>query len=288
MRLSEAITIYLAIGAPFSVSYVIHTRSEHRGVSRLLRTIAAGLFWPLVAVRILVTSDAHSASVAIEDCDLRGYDEKIREAKHRLFAAAHSVCDLTGEFTGNMREELDRARHVLRQNVNTFVGLASVVDKTDSNGTPNEAAKELFRVAGRTGSDLLLGTRCAHRRNVTRIRAHYAKARILFLHAIADVRESLEYIHNQTIANEIEERRLRLAAVELYTSAFDLLTLLGDSDAAMRIAEVLNRELSRLRRLEIMKPGALSAPEIGGDPCMPLTSRPSHAALPSEPTLARG
>jgi hypothetical protein len=288
MRLSEAITIYLATGAPFSVRYFLHAQAAERRVLKVLKAVAAGLSWPLVVWRILVGRFAQSSSAAIADSVSKNHEEKIQGAKRRLLAAIHALSELTADASGTVHEDLERTAYVLRENVETYVGLAPAVNEAAVDGSPKEHAKELFRIAGRKGDDLLLATRCAHRRNVARIVEHYTRARILLVHAIADLREAVERMRPQIVANGIAERRLSVAAVELYKHAFDLLSLMGDDEAAMRIAELLNRELSRLRRLEIMETRTVLTQDQGEELCKAHTSRPPHAPLSSESTLAQG
>ena len=286
MRLSETITIYLATGAPFGVSYFLHAQVGEGRVLKILKAVSAILFWPLAALRILVTRHSQTASAAIADNVSRNHEEKIHNAKRRLLAASHAVSELTANAGGTMHEDLERAVFILRENLETYVGLAPSVDEAAFEGSPQEHAKELFRIAGRKGDDLLLATRCAHRRNVARIVEHYARSRILLVHAIADVREAVERMRHQIVANGIAERSLCMVSMELYKCTFDLFSLMGDEEAAMRIAELLNRELSRLRRLDIMETRKVLTQEKGDEPCKAHTSRPPRAPLPRESTLA--
>lgn len=288
MRLSEAITIYLAIGAPFGVRYFFHAQAGEHGFRKMWKAAAAGFSWPLVVWRILVAHFAQSSSEEIADSVSKNHDERVHDAKRRFLASIHALSDLTADASGPVHEDLERAAFILLENVDTYVGLAPAINDVAVDDSPKEHARELFRIAGRKGDDLLLAAQCAHRRNASRMIEHYTRARNLLVHSIADLREAVERVRPQIDANGVSEQRLGMAAVELYKNAFDLLSLMEDDENAMRIAELLNRELSRLRRLEIMETRSVLTQDIGEELCRAHTSRPSHAPLSSESTLAQG
>ena len=288
MRLSETITIYLAIAAPFGVRYFLHAHSSERRVLKMLKAVAAGLSWPLVVSRSLFTSFAPSTSAAMADDLLQDHEEEIHNAKQRLLAAILALSELTASARGSVHEDLERTTYLLREDLETYIGLAPSVNEATMDSSPAEHAKEFFRIAGRKGDDLLLAARCAHHRNAARIVEHYSRARIRLVHSIADLREAVERMRPQIVASNFSERTLRMASVELYKNAFDLLSLMGDEEAAMGIAELLNRELSRLRRLEIMETRSGLTQDKGEEPCKAHTSRLPSAPLSSESTLARG
>jgi hypothetical protein len=288
MRLIETITIYLAAGAPFSVSSLLHApQNERRGIN-VLKAVTAGLLWPLAVLKLLVSRDREPASVAPTDISSIALDEKIDGAKRGLVAAIHKLSELAATVRGPAHVDLARAICVLRENVETYVGLSPAVCMSDVAGPSSEQASELFRVAGRKGDDLQLATRCARRRNLARIVEHYTRARFVLIHAIADVREALDRLRPAMVATGVSEQQLRNTARELYRNAFDLFSLMGDDEAAMRVAELLNRELSRLRRLEMMESRNESLRDTGEEPCKAHTSRQPRARLSDQSTLARG
>ena len=288
MRLSETITIYLAAGAPFAVSYFLHARTHRGRAQLLLRAFAAGLLWPLAALRIFFARHPQNAAADLVEIAEQLHEEKIDEAKRNLLSALHAVSEMANGAFGGACEKLERAACVLRDSVERYVGLAHAAGEADADAQPNASEFELFRIAGRRGEDLRLAGRCVHRRNVARLVEHQARARTELLHALAEIREAAESERPQLFANASAARRLSLVTLKLYGHAVELLSLLEDTDAAMRAAQLLNQECARLRRLQ--PAGADAAPEhqTGEDLCTAHTSRPSLAPLSNRTTLAQG
>jgi hypothetical protein len=288
MRLSETITIYLAAGAPFAVSYFLQARASPGRAQLLLRAIAAGLLWPLAALKIFFAHEAQSASAGAAEIVPPLHEEKIDEAKRNLLAALHAVSELANGAFGGSCEKLERAACVLRDSVERYVGLAHATEEADADAPPNERELELFRIAGRRGDELRLAGRCVHRRNVARLIEHHARARTELLHALADIREAAESARPQVFANASASRRLSLATLKLYGHAVELLSLLEDADAAMRAAQLLNQECARLRRLQPAVAGDASEHQTGEELCTAHTSRPPLAPFSNGTPLAQG
>lgn len=282
------ITIFLAIGAPFGVRYFLHPQAGEQYGLRVLKSITQGLSWPLFVWRILIPRIAGSSTVANDDDIVSNHEKSIHEKERGLLASIHALRELTTNAFGFDDRDLICATLVLRQQVETFVGLSLAANKAAADGYSNEYARDLFSIAGREGDDLLLATRCANRRNSTRITEHCKRARNLLIHSVADLHEALDRLLPRIVANESSERRLRLAAVELSKNTFDLLMLMKDEDAAMKIADLLNRQLSRLRRLEITSTRVELSKETGEVKCNARTSRLSQPPLSSESKFIQG
>ncbi|HEY0547590.1 MAG TPA: hypothetical protein VGC91_19575 [Pyrinomonadaceae bacterium] len=281
--MSETITIYLAAGAPFAVSYFLHARTGADRAHLMLKTIAAGLLWPLAALRILL---ARPTSKPAAESGSHRREEKIEEAKRRLLAALHAVSEMAAPVVAC--EKLERAACVLRDSVERYVGLAHAAEESEMDAEPNESELELFRLAGRKGDDLSLAGRCAHRRNVARLREHRTRARTDFLHALADLGEAAA-VERPQAANAAEAgRRMSLAVLKLYGYTVELFSLLEDADAAMRAAQLLNQECARLRRLQPSEARDASEQQTGEELCAAHTSRPPLAPLSNRTTLAQG
>jgi hypothetical protein len=288
MRLIETITIYLAAGAPFAVSYLLHASGSERRAIKLSRALAAGLLWPVAFIKLLIGTKAPRPSKAPANSSSIELEQKIDGAKRGLLAAIHKLSELAADVRGPGQDDLARVTCVLRENVETYVGLSPAICLSDDVVPSSDQASELYRVAGRKGDDLMLATRCARRRNLARIAEHYTRARFVLIHAIADVREALDRMRPSMVATGVTEQELRITAGELYRNAFDLFSLIGDEEAAMRVAELLNRELSRLRRMEVMESRNVSKKDTGEEQCRAHTSRPRPAHLSDQSTLARG
>ncbi|MBV9211780.1 MAG: hypothetical protein JOZ52_14160 [Acidobacteria bacterium] len=282
--MSETITIYLAAGAPFAVSYFLHARANTRRPRLWLKTFAAGLLWPLAALRLLLARPAFKVE---PETDSRGREEKINESKRRLLAALHAVSELAACAHASACENLERAACVLRDGAERYVGLAHAAEAAEMDAEPSERELALFRLAGRTGDDLLLAGRCAHRRNVARLREHSSRARNDFLHALAEIGEAAAGLVEQA-ANDESANRLALAVLKLDGHAVELFSMLEDAEAAMLAAQLLNRECARLRRSQPREAQDALEPQTGEELCTAHTSRPSLAPLSNRTTLAQG
>ncbi len=291
MLLSETITIYLAVAAPFAVSCFLRLRNSRRRPQLLLKSVAAGLLWPLAALRFLLTHARHQTARATQRSESISNRQEIQieEAKRSFLHALYEVRERAQDKPDSENEKLERAAYVLRDSVEKYVGLADAVKDDAIDDEPDARELELFRIAGRKGEDLLLAGRCAHRHNVKRVREHHRRARTELLHALAEVGEAASFVRPAAAANAASARRLSIATLRLYGRAVDLLSLLEDEDAALKVARLLDQECARLRRLqtdEAGEAGKASKLEIGEDEsCAAHTSRPSLAPLSGERTL---
>lgn len=259
MRLSETITIYLAVGAPFGVNYF---QREHEGQNQnrarsLLKATGACLLWPLIAAAVFLSrrsSDAPTASSSLEEAGAidEHTSQRILAARQQLFDALNGVRELA-EKTVSKNEELEQSLRGVREGVEKYAGLTLALAEMSLDDSPASREMELCRIAGREGDDLLLAGRCIHRRNVTRLSAHQARSRIELLHALAAVREiGGGAPHTGALPDATAARQLSLAVLRFYGQAINLFTLLEDESAAVSAARLLDAECARLRVLEAM------------------------------------
>ena len=144
---------------------------------------------------------------------------------------------------------MELAFRTVRETVEKYVELTTLAAEANPDAPPSEREMELYRVAGRSGDDLLLAGQCIRRRNAARLVIHQARARMELLHALAEIRE---IIGTTALTETLAARRLSVALLRVYGNAFDLLSLLEDESAAMSIARLLNSECARLRHLEAL------------------------------------
>jgi hypothetical protein len=267
MRLSETITIYLAVGAPFGVNYFLREKGGPDGsVARrsLLKATGVGLLWPLVAFAAFLSRQSTAAPLSSTGEKESAIDERlsrrIAAAKQGLLAALDRVRELAQGTTGQP-EELEHSTRLAREAIEKYVGLTLSVAEVGPDDPPASHELELCRIAGRTGDDLLLAGRCIHRRNVARLIAHQSRSRTELLHAMASVREVCMDAHAAWPHTQAAIMRpLGVAVIEFYAQAVNLLTLLEDESAARSAARLLDAECGRLRRLEttVTNPDPLS------------------------------
>lgn len=253
MKLSEAITIYLAAGASFGV---YNFQREQNPVSRFhnwLKAARAVLLWPLAAAKLLRPRRRPNKSRPAGTINGRAsarFVERINQANRELLASLYRLVELLGVSSGGEREKMERASRRVREIAEKYVELTMAAAESNVDAPPTERELEIFRVAGRKGEDLLLAGRCIHRRNAARLVAHQARARTELLHALAEIREIVG--ETTASANLITARHLSVETLRFYACAFDLLSLLEDESAAIVIARLLDAECARLRRLEAL------------------------------------
>lgn len=253
MRMIEAITIYLAAGAPFGVSSFL-CKPREASASSLLKATAAALFWPLSAAAIFLAHRSRPTSCPASDDDTaligEPYARKIEQARRHLTAALYKVEELARASSEKEGKRTELVAYLVRESVEKYTGLVLASSSAVSTeAAPTAREMELCRIAGREGADLLLAGRCIHRRNVARLLAHRERARTNLLHALAEVRELCP---DAAAAQKPSSaaRHTSVAILRFYAHAVNLLSLLEDERAARIVTRLLNAECARLRRLE--------------------------------------
>lgn len=256
MRLSETITIYLAIAAPFGVNYFLRERSgkEQQRVRALFKAAFAGLLWPLVAAAAFRLRQPAALPLTAAERE-RAIDErtseKIKSAQQQLFAALERVRELAQPLARN-DEELEQSIRMAREGIEKYTGLTLALAEMSLDAPPAKSEMELCRIAGREGDDLLLAGRCIHRRSVARLVAHQARSRTELLHAFATVRELGGDTSAKLLPDVAAARYLSVAVIKFYGEAINLLSLVEDESAAIRTARLLDAECALLRKLEAL------------------------------------
>lgn len=256
LQLSETITIYLAIGAPFGVNFFLReqTGRETGRARSVFKATVAGLLWPFVAIASLPSRRKASRKPPSQTGEREtALGERtsaaIATAQGQLFGALERVRELAEEDAAGS-EDLEQKIRAVREGIEKYVGLTLALVEMKLDEQPAAREMELCRLAGRSGEDLLLAGRCVHRRNVTRLIAHHARSRTELLHAFATVREIDNERWPVSPGEIAKARHLSVAVLRFYGQAINLLSLLEDERAAMRAARLLDAECSRLRRLE--------------------------------------
>lgn len=255
MRMIEAITIYLAAGAPFGVSNYLQRKPRKRSASSLLKATAAALLWPLWAATIILARRRRLTIAAMSDDDSAQGSEpdalRIEHARRQLVVALYKVEELVRAASEKEGKRIELVAYTVRESVEKYTGLMMASYAVSGDEAPAESEMELCRISGRKGADLLLAGRCIHRRNVARLLAHRERARTNLLHALAEVRALSPADDAATSQrNPSAARYASVAILRFYAHAINLLSLLEDETAARVTARLHDAECSRLRRLE--------------------------------------
>ena len=252
MRLSEAITIYLAAGAPFGVTSFLREQPGRSRALALFKATGAMLLWPLAASAILLARQRHRHDTAHADGRLidAPVGEKVEQAQRELLASVYRVYEMAQASFGRDCEKMERSACTVRESVEKYTGLARVAFEVNSDAMPDRREMELCRIAGRKGDDLLIAGLCIRRRNVARINAHLDHARTDLVHALAELREQVDVNRLNSHTSAQPMRLLSEAILATYGRAIEVFSLLDDQKAAMSVARLLDTECARLRRLE--------------------------------------
>lgn len=262
MRLSEFITIYLAAAAPFGVAHFLRSHARGgRDARALMKATLAALLWPLAALVMFRRTKAEDQDGPHEHAPEA--ERKIERTKRAVVGALREVEDSLAPATG---AEAERERHAFfaaREAVERYVGLTLAARGLDADAAPTAREMELCRIAGRTGDDLVNAGRCVHRRNVTRLHAHRERARAELLHSLAATRETAGA--RQSSAAQPARASTCEALIQTFSRAIELLSLLEDRAAVLRVARLLDAECARLRSLEA-SPALFTETKVSGAP----------------------
>jgi hypothetical protein len=287
MRLSELIIIYLAAAAPTGVAYFMQRHKPARRALRLLRATAVALLWPIALGLRLRRPRSHSQLTKGSDATQgpEPAEARINAAERAIIGTLHQTDDLLRETYGARATRARTAATESRAAIERFVKLALALAAQAQTTTPSPRELELYRVAGRTGDDLLIAGRCIHRRNLARLRAHHAQAGTDFVHALAALLETIEHDLPMERAGAPAFAQLYWLVIRTFAQAFDLLSLLDEQPTAMSVARLLDAACAWARRHEVIELPHMSAQEIGGILCPPQTTPSSLTRPTPQPTI---
>lgn len=259
MRMSEPVTIYLAIGASFGVSRYLC--AESRTGSRLrafAEGMATALLWPLAAAAILIKRLRHKHwKDAGRERDERVHS-RVEEAVRAFVISVNKMLETMRAQPQEASGPVEQTLYALRESAEQYAGLAMIDADAAPAPAPHEA--ELARISGRRGEDLLVAARCVQRRNVSRIKAHYQRERSRLLKKLAELRaqgDDPSLVRGVDCGAKLP--KVAEARLEIYLRAADLFSLLEDERAVRSTAKLIDAECLTLRRLmEAEEAAALS------------------------------
>lgn len=291
MRVNEAITIYLAVGAPFGVCRLFEAAPGSGRMRRLISALTTMVLWPVVALRMLIEAGRSLLSRNASANTAVGREAKIERAQRNLLNVLGDLRD-THKGTEDARKAVENATYLARAGVERFVGLTEALRENGVDCEPAARELELFRIAGHTKGDQLLAGKCIHRRNVARLVEHQAKARTDLLHSLADVSEIVGRSNgamDEIGANNGSAERLNQLAHDLYARAFDLFCLIEDSEAAIAAARLMDQAGAPRRDDSRRKDYAPTYSGAEEESCTTSTHHhQSHVRLPLPRTLMQG
>lgn len=246
MSWSELVIIYLATAAPFGVARFLsagHARTR-RG---LASSAAAALIWPRTLFSLIKRNvrSVHNAARA----DRFPGEGRVEQAERAAVSALLSVEDILEGACGPLNGEESYAMFAARSAVGRYAGLALASSEEVAAGpTPRET--ELYRIAGRTGEDLLTAARCVRRRNASLLASHRERARDELIHALASAAEAAHKRASAAAGGGELRRQISEALLKAYALSVEMLSLFDDRAAVVSASRLLDAECARLRRLE--------------------------------------
>ena len=287
MRLSEFITVYLAAAAPVGVAYFLRQHAGAQRTLHLLRAAAVALIWPLtlgahvlahrrLARRVRSLDDAHASQLNVA---------RVAAAERAIIATLHQADDLLRDAYGARAGRARQAATDARASIERFVGLALALPAAERVELPTTHERELFRVAGRKGKDAEVAARCLHRRNLARLRAHHERARTELVHALAELLETVEHDLPAPHRGAQPFTEVYWLLIRTFARTIDLLSLLDDQPAAVRVARLLDAACAWARRNEFLNLPRTAAAQTGGLTCTPLTEAPSLTRPTPQPSV---
>ncbi len=289
MRLSETITIYLAVAAPIGVSQYLRddAASSMSRVRALALAAWAALVWP-VTLWLMWLSHRRARAGVSGGRDAPSFDQRIDRARRAVLAVIHQVEDIVLRSLDLSGAQQSRyALFAAREAFERYVGLSVAASEVVTDRTPSTRETELCRVAGRRGEDLLIAGLCTQRRGVARLLVHRDRARHDALHALAELHEMMG--RNRVALHADAARQLAETMLQVYTRAIDLFSMFDDRRAATTTARLLDSQCARVRRYDSLS--LTPAPEPAGEGVTCSTPLPPNSPImhrPQSPTLARG
>lgn len=236
MRLSEIIIIYLTIGAPFAVHFVLHNLPVTKNL--FLKAFGVAILWlPLMVVKFFFGRKR-------QDTDFHK-DEKLELAKRSLFVTLNEIRTATELI--ERKENIERLICVTRENAEKYSGLALASETLNETDSPSEHEFEIFRITGCKSDELKIAARCAHRHNVRQIFEHRNRARANFLHALVEMAED---INNSSAISPISARQINGLLLRLYANSVEILSLIEDEKAVAIVTRLSDKASIRLKVIE--------------------------------------
>lgn len=249
MRLTEILTIYLAIGAPFGVARFFDARSGS-GARVLLEAIGSALAWPVTALRLsrsLTTTSAAKADAQAETvlglAQLRArgaFEEALRRVEETESALEKPL----------IRRDFERSLRALLSAIDQHYHLRSALQKMSIDAAPVPLAVELCRLSGRAGDDLAIAAACIHRQNKAHLNARCAQSADELIAALKHFQITADEYVPDGLVSYAAQLAHRQTMLTLYCLAVELLSWLDDRTTAVRAGRFVDVECAKLRLIE--------------------------------------
>lgn len=247
MKPSEAVTIYLAIGASFGAAHIMNAQ-RRAGLRVWTESLLWAIVWPVAALQFLRRYQHDQSAGAFRKDAPRCAANSAERARREFEIAIEDLHRVTGDVVLALPAR-NSTLGILQDAIARHFELRTALANLISIKEPAPLALELCRVAGRHGDELTIAASCIHRRNCARLRAHCERSAHELIHHLAALHEITE-AHALTTHDSSFAHRASAARFKLYGAAVEFLSYLDDTVAVMRVARLLDAECARLRQLE--------------------------------------
>lgn len=233
--MSEIIIIYLAVGAPFAVHFVLHNLPVTKNL--FLKSFGVAIFWlPLMAIKVFYGKNQN------EDFHK---NEKLEFVRRSLLSTLNEIRAASEVIKSD--QNIEELIWVIRENAEKYSGLTLACESLDETDSPSEHEVEIYRITGCKSDELKIAARCTHRRNVRQILEHRNRAGASFLHALVEMYES---INDGSAMNPISARQINGLLLRLYANAVEILSLIEDEKAVEIVTGLSDKASIRLTAIE--------------------------------------
>jgi hypothetical protein len=241
MRLTELMTIYLSIGAPFGVASFLIEKASLNHTQSLTKAMSVMFLWPIAICRLLLSSinksiENLSAAETVSSTELN-------KAQTEFNKLLFELEDLTGK-DSSRRYLLQLIRNTTEQYAETYWVFKQEFMNRD---VPAKRVMELCRIDGREGKDLLLAGHCFRRRNLSRVQIRLERLEKEFLQAMTALYESVKDQRASEPYGVTTVYRFIPTVIQLYGRAIKLFSILERKNVVHKMTELLDVSCNQMR-----------------------------------------
>lgn len=251
MRLTELLTIYLAVGAPFGFARLFDAHFK-MSFKLLVKAIGVALTWPVAALRFGFSLARDADEIAQhDDGEEATLDREQWRARREFEEALYRLGEILPVWENSVsRRSFDASFQALLMATEQHFHLWLALRRMSADVAPLPLALELCRLSGRAGDDLNIAANCIHRQNIARLKARCAKSANELTTALTHFQSAADDHALNALLNHAVNVAYRQAMLTLCCSAIELFSQLGDSVMATKTGRLLNTECAKLRRSE--------------------------------------
>jgi hypothetical protein len=225
MTLTEIITIYLAIGAPFGVYQFLQFRTQRPMGILIIKSFAWWFGWLFFFIQFL--SQKLFTFTFVNELQTDSELEKnLKEAEKKLF-------DVFFMANGIINNKLSFFE--FRETVERYIGLSIANSTSTVDFSPEESKHEFFQVAGLKDEQLKIAGRCFQRRNLATLKRHQELAGLDLLKILTEICRQLH------LAADIEAKDIFF---QFEKAILRILVQLDDAQTETNIRRKLKNERS--------------------------------------------